>query len=428
MNCCCGGNDADEKKCKYESVPGNDRDTHPAMMQPPGVGGDVYHLDAQNHHEMSEICTGYEDLKDSKMPSNEKMQTLMDLRSALFFQKFDINALECVPKEEVEEFDDIWMEDAKLKKLMAYMNFSSYETEILGQQYDKITPDAHKMCCSCCEPACMLGCGWTWGRQNIGEDYLTDTGPGPLTKSDDFEQVFIEPKCSIKLLKRGTESFIMIISYPAYRNRSAPVVTIVPLDLIPPGLLGCDYDGNAINFYTWPEECKREIGECFCCCFVCDKKTNVTARGRPFASVQNISDPCTVVNKIQELRGLIDEDEMRKLLTKEFSIKQLGNHQEDKGVLNIYSEGYDTENFTVHVDFNNDEEAGISAFKEANIGQQIALTHGFQTQVPSMPGHDLRDWGSDDLHVYRHQTGNVTRNGLPSVPFAVTMNAEATEV
>jgi len=436
MNCCCGGNDADKEKCKYESIPSNDRYD---PMQPPGTFDEthVYNLNAQSYCAMSEICKGYDqiharyedlvkDLKDSQSNRTEKITATdilmknMELQTPRNFgETFDIKALVSINPTIVENKENL-MDDAKLKKLLAYMNFTSYDIEILGNQHDEIKPGADKMCCSCCEPACGFGCGWTWGRQSLGEDYLTDTGPPPLTKSDDFQMVSIEPKCTIKHLKRGTESFIMIIAYPV--STSAPEVTIVPLDLIPPGLLGCDYDGRAINFYTWPKECRTEIGEYFCCCFVCGKKTAVTARGRPFASVRNIRDPQAVVAKIQQLRGLCGKDEVRKLLTREFSIKQLGNQVEDKGVLNIYNEGYATEDFSVRVDFNNDEQVNIKAVKETKASQQIGLVHGFQNYVQEVRTREKRNWVSDDLHVYHHQSGNLTSNGLTAVP---TMNVDS---
>ena len=332
----------------------------------------------------------------------------------------------------------ILMDEEKLKKLLAYMDFPSYEIEIVGYQEDEVAPHKDKMCCGCCEPACSCGpsinccCGWVWSRQWRGADYLEDTGPPPLTKSDEFRQVFVEPRCMIKYLKRGTESYIMIISY-TYGTRNptccasrwygnhktnSPEVTIVPLDLIPPGHLGCDFDGNVVNFYTWPKECLTEDGEKLFCCFVCDKKQAVTAKGTPFASVGNIHDPQAVVARIHQLRGLCGKGEFRKLLTREYCITQLGEQEENKGVLNIYNEGFDTEDFSVRVDFNNDQQVDINAYKESEgvATQRIQISHQQTHSKQLVQARAKRDWFADDLHVYHQSGGNSSQATSPAVP------------
>lgn len=298
------------------------------------------------------------------------------------------------------------MDDRKLEKLLGYLDFQSFRIETIGMQKDEVEPNEKKLCCfGYCEPACAFGCGWVWSRTARGEDYLPDTGPPPLTRSDRFEEVFIEPKCMIKHMKRGNESYIMIISYGHGPGASsAPEVTIVPLSLIPPGYLGCDCVGGVINFYTWPKECKTENGEKFLCCCVWERKTAVTAKGMPFASVGKLSDPQGVMAKIHQLRGLVGKDESRPFLAREYSVKQIANHVSNRGVLNIYHEGYDTDDFSVRVDFSTDDDVSIQAYKEPmgpRTRQGIKMVHGFDTRTKEVETRSKRNWLSEDLHVFR---------------------------
>ena len=307
------------------------------------------------------------------------------------------------------------MDDVKLKKLQSYLNFASYTEEVVGIQSDKLSQEDSKMLCGCCEPACSVGCGWEWSRKTRGEPYL-ENGPPPLTKSDDFEVVYFEPKCMIKYLKRGDEEYLLIVAYPETINQ--PEVTIVPLHIIPPGFLGCDCQGDIISFYTWPQECMLENGEYFVCCFVCQKKDSVTAKGLPFAVVPKIADAHSVVQRIHDLRGLTNKYSMhpRPRLAREFSIKQMCDGEDRRGEINIYHEGYDTEDYTVRLDFNNDEQVSIKAWKESmyNKEQKIKIFQGYKTSVKKVHKRRIRTWISEDLNVYSPLNSSVDQPWSPS--------------
>ena len=156
-------------------------------------------------------------------------------------------------------------------------------------------------------------------------------------------------------------------------------------------------------------------GEKFCCCLIVDRKQAVTAKGTPFASVGHIHDPQGVVARIHQLRGLCGKGEFRKLLTREYCITQLGNQEEHRGVLNIYNEGYETEDFSVRVDFNNDEQSDINAYKESEgvATQRIQISHQQTHSKQLVQARAKRDWFADDLHVYHQSGGNSSQATSP---------------